>query len=189
MFLRPLYAVKGSPATFATLEKKPIYHGSISWRGDRVGTVCWESGLAHIWNLGDEKPLREFQTHMKPVPHICFRGQKGRRVATASWDGTVRAWDVEENSEAKKKSYDFVPGPMFRACFSRAGRELATNPWDGVVHIWNWDKSLRAKGQDDTTTVLKTPGIPQMSATFSPDGHQIAIVGFDNNFRLFSVRK
>ena len=49
-------------------------------------------------------------------------------------------------------------------------------------------KSPQAKGQEDTTTVLQTPGIPQMFATFSPDGDQIAIVGFDKKIRLYSVR-
>ena len=145
-------------------------------------------GLAHIWNLGDKKPLREFQTHKRTVSHICFHDPEGRRVATVSWDGTARVWDVEEKPEVEKESYHFVPGPMSRACFSPDGHELATNQWDGVVHLWTLVKSPRAKGQEDTTTVLQTPGIPQMFATFSPDGDQIAIVGFDKKIRLYSVR-
>ena len=173
------------------VEGKPIYHGSISQRGDRVATVCWLSGLAHIWNLDDEKPLREFETHKKVVSHICFHDPEGRRVAIVSSDGTVRVWDVAEKSEAAEESHHFVPGLMSRACFSPDGHELATSQWDGVVHLWvksPLDQGPQAKGQEDTTTVLQTPGIPQMCATFSPDGDQIAIVGLDKKIRLYSVR-
>ena len=173
------------------VEGKPIYHGSISHRGDRVATVCWLGGLAHIWNLGDERPLREFETHKKFVSHICFQDPRGRRVATVSWDGTAHVWDVAEESEVGKESYHFVPGPMSRACFSPDGHELATNQWDGVVHLWvksPLDQGPQEKGQEDTTSVLQTPGIPQTFATFSPDGDQIAIVGIDRKIRLYSVR-
>lgn len=169
------------------VEGNPITHGSISWRGDRVATICW-SGLAHIWNLGDKRPLREFQTYRSAVSHICFHDSEGQRVATVSWDGTARVWDVAEKPEAETVSYHFVPGPMTRACFSPDGHELATNQWDGVVHLWTLVKWPRAKGREDTTTVLQTPGIPQMFATFSPHGDQIAIAGFDKKIRLYSVR-
>jgi WD40 repeat protein len=206
------------------VEGKFIYHGSISERGDRVATVCWLGGPVHIWNLGDKKPWREFQTHKKNVSHICFfHDPEGRQVATVSWDGTASVWVVEEKSEAEKKrvfrfvvrasrylwacllgegrfprqsylspeepkkSYHFVPGPMFRACFSPDGRQLATNQWDGVVHLWTLVESPQAKGQEDPLLVLQTPS-PQMCATFSPDGDQIAIVGLDKKIRLYSVR-
>ena len=77
---------------------------------------------------------------------------------------------------------------MSRACFRPGGHELATNQWDGVVHLWTLIESSRAKDQEDTPPVLQTPGIPQMFATFSPHGDQIAIVGFDKKIRLYSVR-
>ena len=150
-----------------------------------MATVCLFSGLAHIWNLVDEKPLREFESHMNPVSHICFHDPEGRRVATVSWDGTAHVWDFAEKSEAAKESYHFVPGPMSLARFSPDGHELATNQWDGVVHLWV--ESRQAKGQEDTMLVLQTPD-PQMFATFSPDGKRIAIVGFDKKIRLYSVQ-
>ena len=80
-------AYTGKPICVYQVEGTPIYHGSFSRHGDRVTTVCWMSGLAHIWNLGDEKPLREFQTHQKPVSHIYFHDPEGRRVGTFSRGG------------------------------------------------------------------------------------------------------
>ena len=163
-----------------------IYHGSFNSRGDQVVTVCWMSGLAHVWNLDDEKPLREFQIQ-KLVSQICFHDPEGQRVATASWDGTARIWNLKEQAASETESYDFVPGPMFRAFFRPNGHELATNQWDGVVHLWTLAKSQQAKGHGDPNTVVETPGNPQMFARFSQSGDKIAVAGFDKKIRLYSL--
>ena len=183
-----LWGDTGKPICVYQVEGQAIYWGSFSRCGDRVATVCWMSGLAHIWNFGDKEYWHEFQTHQTLVSHICFHDPEGQRVATVSWDGTVCVWDVAEKSEVEKKIYHFVTGPLSRACFSPDGHQLATNQWDGVVHLWTLVKSPRTKGQEDTTTVLQTPGIYQMCATFSPDGDQIAMAGFDKKIRLRSIR-
>ena len=248
--------------------------------------------MVHIWDLHNPKPLWEFETHRASVCHICF-DPEGRRVATVSWDGTARVWDLTGKPETEMESgfnlrlmssvsdvggipaegknlIVVVPvnnvlhfrifdgdgkevvdtderklteqarrmedlrkttrepvassrayqerrgqdhfgccinrrphpgGPSLhpreislrpRSDFSRAfrpdGQELATNQWDGVVHLWTPIESSRAKDQEDSTSVLETPGIPQMFATFSPDGDQIATVGFDNKIRLYPVQ-
>jgi len=87
-----------------------------------------------------------------------------------------------------QKKYHFVPGPISRACLAPDRQELATNQWDGVVHLWTLSEPSRAKDQEDATIVLETPNIPQMSAAFSPDGHKLAAVGFDNIIRLYPVQ-
>ena len=180
----------GDPICKYEVKEKSIYDGSFSRRGDRVATTCWAGGLAHIWNVGDEKYLRKLRTQDQHITHISFHDPDGhdpdgRRVATASWDGYARIWDWEEKSE--KESYQFVPGPMSRASFSPDGDELATNQWDGVVHLWTLVKS-RAKGQEEPTTVVQASGKPQMFARFSPGGDQFAVACFDKKLRLYSVR-
>ena len=89
------------------VEGNRIYHGTISPQGDLVATVCWLGGKAHIWDLANPKPLWEpsceFETHSGSGCHICF-DPEGRRVATVSWDGTARIWDLTGKPETEKKS-------------------------------------------------------------------------------------
>jgi WD40 repeat protein len=100
----------------------------------------------------------------------------GRRILTASTDGTARLWDAETGA----------PGPVLRghegpvrsAVFSPDGRRILTASRDGTARLW--DAGTGALGQ-----VLRGHEDWVRSAVFSPDGRRILTASDDGTVRLW----
>src|SRR5262249_38163558 len=74
--------------------------------------------------------------HGGPVRHGALRPD-GRRVATASVDGTARIWNIPDGKEACPP---LAPGtPLSFAAFSPDSRRVVTLGWGTVPRIWDAD--------------------------------------------------
>jgi WD40 repeat protein len=113
--------------------------------------------------------------HEGPVRTAVF-SPDGRRILTASWDGTARLWDAETGA----------PGPVLRghedpvesAVFSPDGRRIVTASPDRTARLW--DAETGAPGP-----VLRGHEDPVESAVFSPDGRRIVTASEDHTARLW----
>ena len=102
----------------------------------------------------------------------------GRRIATASFDKTVRTWSVENG----KPLGEPVSGHTFNVncvAFSPDGRRLATGGYDNTVRLWDADS-----GQPLAALAGHTDQVSDL--VFSPDGNRLASVG-DQTVRLWDV--
>ena len=109
--------------------------------------------------------------------------QDGKKIATASSDGTVKVWDAATGKELLNvKSLTKgprPPGPAFEAwgwfwyaTFSPDGKYLATADGDGIAHIWDavTGEELHAlKGHTNEVYHIE----------FSPDGSRLVTVSPD----------
>jgi WD40 repeat protein/serine/threonine protein kinase len=89
----------------------------------------------------------------------------GRRVVTASYDGTARLWDVASGEPIGQPMEH--PAFVFRARFSPDGRTVATACGDGTVRLWN----------GETGASLRPPldhALSVYALEFSPDGQHLA---------------
>jgi WD40 repeat protein len=89
----------------------------------------------------------------------------GRRLASASWDETVRVWDAETGKACFTLSGE--GGAVYGVAFSPDGRVLASAHHDGTIRFW------------DTRTGQKSRAIaaqkqPMLGVAFSPDGELLA---------------
>uniref|UniRef100_UPI00374E04F5 nSTAND1 domain-containing NTPase n=1 Tax=Streptomyces dubilierae TaxID=3075533 RepID=UPI00374E04F5 len=110
----------------------------------------------------------------------------GKTLATASYDRTVRLWDVSDPRRPKP-----LGGPLTghtswvsSAVFSPDGRTLASAADDGTIRLWDVTDPGRPKrlgppvtGHDGTIYLI----------TFSPDGRTLASAGDDHTVRLWDV--
>ncbi|MEU6088612.1 hypothetical protein ABZ865_17620 [Streptomyces sp. NPDC047085] len=110
----------------------------------------------------------------------------GRTLATASYDRTVRLWDVRDRSRPQPLGAPLTGHTSWvsSAVFSPDGRTLASAGDDGTVRLW--DVSDRTRPKPLGTPLTGHQGTIYLVA-FSPDGHTLASAGEDRTVRLWNV--
>ena len=88
--------------------------------------------------------------HTRKVLSVAFRPD-GRRLVTASADGTVRQWDSATGREVEPP-YDRHTGEVMTAGYSSDGLWVASGGTDRTVRVWG------AANRQDSRSCTATPG-------------------------------
>jgi transducin (beta)-like 1 len=137
-------------------ESRPIktFHGhqnevnAIKWDPQgRLLASCSDDMTLKIWTMSKDTPVHNLQAHNKEIYTIkwsptgpgTMNPNATLLLASASFDSTVRLWDVERGvcqSTLVKHSE-----PVYSVAFSPDGRLLATGSFDKAIHIWDIARS------------------------------------------------
>ncbi|MEV0174440.1 AAA family ATPase [Streptomyces sp. NPDC050803] len=110
----------------------------------------------------------------------------GNLLATASYDRTVRLWDVADRTRPRPLGKPLTGHTSWvsSAVFSPDGRTLASAADDGTIRLWDIRDPSRPKslgapltGHEGTIYLL----------AFSPDGHTLASASEDHTVRLWDM--
>ena len=102
----------------------------------------------------------------------------GRRLLTASYDGTARLWDTATGKErATCKGHS---GFVYSVALNTDAKVLASGGEDDTIRLWDVET-----GKEETTVKGHEGGV--ISVAFSPDGKTLASGGGDHVVRLWDV--
>jgi WD40 repeat protein/tRNA A-37 threonylcarbamoyl transferase component Bud32 len=112
-----------------------------------------------------------------PIRGIAVR-PGGRQVATASWDRTVRVWDIETGRLITTLASHTEP--VNAVAYSPDGRWLASAGNDQSVRVWDADSGTAMR-------VLHRHSSGVVGVAVSPDGKTLASAGNDGTVRLWDT--
>lgn len=125
------------------------------------------------------QPPRVLLGHTDAVYGISF-SPDGRRLATGSYDQTIRLWDV--NSRRVVHVLKGHEDQIFRIAFSPDGKQVTSCGADGTVRIWNV-----VSGK--SVAVLEAGSLPVMALGYSADGKRLATGDYAGELTLWNVQQ
>jgi WD40 repeat protein len=148
---------------------------------DGRAVVGEDRGTLHFWDLATLEPTPfglhsgSFTAHERVVSDLTFAAD-GQRLASASWDNTVRVWEVPSGRlVCTLRGHSRA---VLSAAFSPDGRRLASAGEDRAVKLWDaksgWE-TLTLGGHTDIVTAV----------VFSPDGRRLASASLDGTVKVW----
>lgn len=127
--------------------------------------------------FGNRKPVALLRGHDSAVVGAAF-SPDGRRVATASWDGTARVWGAADGTPIGPP-FDHDK-PVLAVAFSPDGRQILTVSDDRTSRLVDLasHQVVLLDGHED---VIR-------SGAFSPDGGLAVTASFDKSARIWNAR-
>lgn len=120
---------------------------------------------------------RTFQGHQGPVFGVAF-SPDGRKIATASQDGTVRIWDTKTGQTVRTLTGH--GGPVWTVIFSPDGRWVASAGYDNSIRLWDLVSGGELRRFDGHTDYVR-------ALAFSEDASLLLSGSDDRSVRLWKV--
>jgi len=150
-------------------------------RWDPSGTLlasCSDDFTTKIWTLSQDRCLHDLRDHQKEIYTIKWsptgpgsaNPNRPLYLASASFDATVKLWDVKEGACV----YNLVKHtePVYSVAFSPNGEFIASGSFDKLLHIWS------AKDGSLVRTFRGSSGI--FEVCWNKDGNKVAAC-YSNN--------
>ena len=177
-----------------TLRAWNVTTGRQRWQqsvGNGVSTVALPSHDPHFIAYGgdtnynirmrysDDGDWRgEVSGHTRGLTSLAFK-PNSYLLASASWDKTIRIWNVGNNNWTHLRTLRGHTDPVWSVAWSPDGSTLASASRDGTVRLWNPDNGINF-------AVLRGHTDEVYCVAWSPDGRILASGSRDKTIRLWN---
>jgi hypothetical protein len=134
-------------------------------------------GAARLRDAATGRVLHTLVGHHKPIDTLAF-SPDGKRLATASWDKTVKIWNAQTGTELA--TLQGHPGEVYPLAFSPDGRLVLSGDGSGVAILWDADTGKMIRDVRGHTKVVQ-------AVAFAKDGKTVATAGWDKTIKLWDT--
>eukprot|EP00977_Amphora_coffeiformis_P003162 scaffold586_cov155-Amphora_coffeaeformis.AAC.23 len=148
---------------------------------------CSDDCTAKVWEVESNRstPLYDFKSHQQEIYTVKWSPtgpgsnfpEKKAILATASFDGSVRLWDVSDGSCFR--IFNRHQDSVYSVAFSPSGDFLASGSLAGQMYIWNIEEGRPIKsykGKGDIFEVAWNKEETRVAACFS--SNVVAVIDF-----------
>jgi WD40 repeat protein/transcriptional regulator with XRE-family HTH domain len=141
-------------------------------------------GGARVWRDGGKMLDLAWQAHTAAVQALAF-SPDGRTLATGSWDGAIKLWDLENGTLSGGQVSLLWMGQhassIQRLAFAPDGRTLASGGDDAAIRLWDTHTGMHLQ-------TLSGQSSPVYALAWSLDGSLLASGSFDGSIRLWEMQ-
>ncbi|KAK2961276.1 putative Periodic tryptophan protein 2 like protein [Blattamonas nauphoetae] len=150
------------------------------------GTVSTPKDGVAVWSVQTGQILDFSAGHSLPVTSVDF-SQEGTLLASGSWDGDIRVWDIYEKKGASEPKVFHHASEVLMVRFTPDSRNVISLTRRSVLSMWNLDQEKQIFSVDISPDCVGAAGLYSdkqdlsknhfTSFTISPDGSTLVAVG------------
>lgn len=154
----------------------PAFVRSIDYRPELNLLVTASGNNIYIWEIESGKCTQELKGHKGEVTSVSLNID-GTKVASGSWDTTVRVWDLRSGDAVVLKGHDSV---IESVRLSSDGEKVVSGSWDTIIRVWTVSsgESVALYGHQDIVRCVQ----------LSRDGNTVVSGSYDRTVRVWDVK-